>query len=104
MGIGVAKAQVQFPHPPQGSATQCTNGWQLAEANDDADPYGIQYLLNRAAAIDQRLEPPCAATCRITWGLPNCGDHQRDRVPEEGDPLDRGGAAAQRRGRWRTAR
>ncbi|MCY4520661.1 MAG: transposase, partial [Caldilineaceae bacterium] len=30
------------------SGAQRKNGWQLAEANGDADPYGIQYLLNRA--------------------------------------------------------
>ena len=30
------------------SGAERKNGWQLAEANGDADPYGIQYLLNRA--------------------------------------------------------
>ena len=29
------------------SGTERKNGWQLAEVNSDADPYGIQYLLNR---------------------------------------------------------
>ena len=71
MGIGVAKAQdrvlvqptaqVQFPHPlHKDPATQCTNGWQLAEVNGDADPYSIQYLLNRARRW-RRPGPPCAA-------------------------------------------
>ena len=30
------------------SGAERKNGWQLAEVNDDADPYGVQYLLNRA--------------------------------------------------------
>ena len=30
------------------SGAERKNGWQLAEVNGDADPYGIQYLLNRA--------------------------------------------------------
>ncbi len=30
------------------SGAERKNGWQLSEANGDADPYGIQYLLNRA--------------------------------------------------------
>ncbi len=30
------------------SGAERKNGWQLAEANGDPDPYGIQYLLNRA--------------------------------------------------------
>ncbi len=30
------------------SGAQRKNGWQLAEVNGDPDPYGIQYLLNRA--------------------------------------------------------
>ncbi|MCY4519777.1 MAG: IS701 family transposase [Caldilineaceae bacterium] len=36
-----------LPGRPAGGAER-KNGWQLAEANGDADPYGIQYLLNRA--------------------------------------------------------
>ena len=35
------------PGRPAGGAER-KNGWQLAEVNGDADPYGIQYLLNRA--------------------------------------------------------
>ena len=30
------------------SGAERKNGWQLAEVNGDTDPYGIQYLLNRA--------------------------------------------------------
>ena len=30
------------------SGAERKNGWQLAEVNGDPDPYGIQYLLNRA--------------------------------------------------------
>ncbi len=30
------------------SGAERKNSWQLAESNGDADPYGIQYLLNRA--------------------------------------------------------
>ena len=35
------------PGRPAGGAER-KNDWQLAEVNGDADPYGIQYLLNRA--------------------------------------------------------
>ncbi len=52
------------------SGAERKNGWQLAEANGDPDPYGIQYLLNRAAGRWRRPAPPCAATCRSTWGIP----------------------------------
>ena len=30
------------------SGAERKNGWQLAEVNGGADPYGVQYLLNRA--------------------------------------------------------
>ena len=36
-----------LPGRPAGGAER-KNGRQLAEVNGDADPYGIQYLLNRA--------------------------------------------------------
>ena len=38
------------PGPPGRPAdgAERKKGWQLAEVNGDADPYGIHYLLNRA--------------------------------------------------------
>ncbi|MCE2467268.1 MAG: transposase [Caldilineaceae bacterium] len=42
------RAEVADRLAPALSGAERKNSWQLAESNGDADPYGIQYLLNQA--------------------------------------------------------
>ena len=44
------------------SGVERKNGWQLAEVNGATDPYGIQYLLNRALVGGSGPDRP------VRWG------------------------------------
>ncbi|MCY3660310.1 MAG: hypothetical protein OXG36_14995 [Caldilineaceae bacterium] len=50
------------------SGAERKHGWQLAEVSGDADPYGIQYLRNRARW--SVAEARTALMCRRTWAIP----------------------------------
>ena len=64
---------------------QRKNGWQLAEANGDADPYGIQYLLNRA-----RWSVADARTALCGYVQDHLGDPQAVGIIDETAFLKKG--------------
>ena len=68
---------------------QRKNGWQLAEANGDADPYGIQYLLNRA-----RWSVAEARTALCGYVQDHLGDAQAVGIIDETAFLKKGTLSA----------
>jgi hypothetical protein len=42
------------------SPAERKNGWQLAEVNGDATPYGVQHVLGRARRMTRRFGMRCA--------------------------------------------
>ena len=71
------------------SGAQRKNGWQLAEANGDADPYGIQYLLNRA-----RWSVAEARTALYGYVQAHLGDPQAVGIIDETAFLKKGAHSA----------
>ncbi len=79
-----ATAGPGLPGRPAGGAER-KNGWQLAEANGDADPYGIQYLLNRA-----RWSVAAARTALCGYVQDHLGDPQAVGIIDETAFLKKG--------------
>ncbi len=79
-----AAAGPGLPGRPAGGAKR-KNGWQLAEANGDADPYGIQYLLNRA-----RWAVAAARTALCGYVQEHLGDAQAVGIIDETAFLKKG--------------
>ncbi len=77
-----------LPGRPTGGAER-KNGWQLAEANGDADPYGIQYLLNRA-----RWSVAEARTALCGYVQDHLGDAQAVEIIDETGFLKKGAHSA----------
>src|SRR4051812_969978 len=81
------------------SAAKRKNGWQLAEQ------IGGPTLANAAGAQPRAVGPGRGPRSvprlrhRASWGRGRRADRRRDRLPEEGRALGRGGAAVQRHGR-----
>jgi len=73
-----------LPGRPAGGAER-KNGWQLAEANGDPDPYGIQYLLNRA-----RWSVAAARTALYGYVQDYLGDPQAVGIIDETAFLKKG--------------
>ncbi|MCE2468692.1 MAG: transposase [Caldilineaceae bacterium] len=71
------------------SGTERKNGWQLAEVNGDADPYGIQYLLNRA-----RWSVAVARTALCDYVQEYLGDAQAVGIIDETAFLKKGAHSA----------
>ena len=67
------------------SGAERKNGWQLAEVNGDADPYGIQYLLNRA-----RWSVAEARTALCDYVQDHLGDPQAVGIIDETAFLKKG--------------
>ena len=67
------------------SGAERKNGWQLAEVNSDADPYGIQYLLNRA-----RWSVAEARTALCDYVQDHLGDPQAVGIIDETAFLKKG--------------
>ena len=71
------------------SGAERKNGWQLAEVNGDADPYGIQYLLNRA-----RWSVAEARTALYGYVQDHLGDPQAVGIIDETAFLKKGAHSA----------
>ena len=71
------------------SGAERKNGWQLAEANGDADPYGIQYLLNRA-----RCSVAAARTALCGYVQDHLGDPRAVGIIDETAFLKKGTLSA----------
>ncbi len=71
------------------SGTERKNGWQLAESNGDADPYGIQYLFNRA-----RWSVATARTALCGYVQDHLGDAQAVGIIDETAFLKKGAHSA----------
>ena len=75
------------------------NGWQLAERLGEPDPGACSACWRRPAGMPTRSATTCGPTWSSTSATRRRADRGRDRVPEEGDQVGRGGPAVQRDGR-----
>ena len=71
------------------SPVERKNGWQLAEVNGDATPYGVQHLLGRAMGDAEAVRKDVRA-----YGVEHLGDPQAALVLDETGCLKKGQHAA----------
>jgi len=71
------------------SPVERKNGWQLAEVNGDATPYGVQHLLGRAMGDAEAVRKDLRA-----YGVEHLGDPQAALVLDETGCLKQGQHAA----------